>query len=456
MSDTVGIDLGTTSIKVARFDLDGEMIACTSREYHEPDEHEVAFDQVWEALGEATRELIGSTRNRPGVVSIGLSSQTNSFGLMGEQGHPITPVWLWTADFAANEAAELNQRFGSPAIANAVGMASLTGQLLAPKCLHLKRHDRDTWGRLRSVRLLPDMVTFRLCGRADTDPSLWSLTGLYDLDSRDWWDPMAETLGIDRAWLPTLSAAGRPAGGLTRDVADELGLPAGIPVAVGALDHLAGAIGVGNARPGTASLSTGTASCVVVTHGDRPPAMVDGVVGRHPAAPELWYALTWTGLSSTGLNWYARQTGGEDRLAELLNAAGGIAPGADGWRAVPRDPNRGDAGFDFTRARPGHADGPSDAQAMRAILECISDEIGTLLTRAAQGQRIERLIAIGGGARSDVWLQLLADRLDVDLVRPSCIEASVRGASRFAALAAGQIGSLYAAPRAGHIFERRP
>lgn len=437
MSDTLGIDLGTSSIKVARFDAGGEMTALATRSFHQPDEHDVPFDRIWNTLVDAIREVARSQAN---ITAIGLSSQTNSFAPIDRDSQPLTPVYLWTGDWANDEADEIAEIIEPQRLAETTGMTQLTGQLLLPKCLSLKKREPQLWSKMASIQLLPDMITQRLCGQAVTDPSLWSLTGLYDLGSRSWWSTTLDMLEINGEQLPILKSAGASAGQLTDSMAQELSLPTGIPVAVGALDHLAAAVGVGNVRPGLASLSIGTASCVVVTRNNRPPAMDDGVIGRHPADPELWYALTWTGLSSAGLDWYSQQV--KRPVGDLLNEASQSQTGADGWRANPCEPNNAAAGFDFRDTTSAHRNQPTDTQAVHAILECLTDEIEQLVNRATGDTTIEQLIAIGGGAQSDLWLKTIARQLGLPVARPTCIEASARGAARFAALAAGQTESL--------------
>jgi xylulokinase len=457
MSDVIGIDLGTTAVKVARFSRDGGMICCAARPYHEIGEHEVPFERVWGAVAEASREVVGTTAWRPAVVGIGLCSQTNSFALVGEDGRISTPVFLWTGSWAQAEADAMQEQLGGSAIARATGMTRLTGQLLGPKCLHRAKRGQKPFlsrspgaGSVEAVRLpfsvwqLPDLVTWRLCGQALSEPSLWSLTGLYDLETRGWWQPMLDACGLRSSQLPLLSAAGHRAGVLQEQAASVLGLPPGIPVAVGVLDHLAGAIAAGNVRSGRASVSLGTAACVVVTHAARPMPFEGGVVGRHPLDDKLWYALAWSGLCAGGLNWYARQAGKEDSLSALMDSAAGIERGADGWRAIPQDPNDGAAGFRFVRAPRVVGDGgavaesvPDDPRAVRAILECLSREIRRLLGVASGGRGVERVTAIGGGAQSNAWLQILTDKLGVPAARPDCTEASVSGAGRLAAIAAG-------------------
>jgi len=437
MSDTLGIDLGTSSIKVARFDAGGEMTALATRPFHQPDEHEVPFDRIWNTLVDAIREVARSHAN---IAAVGLSSQTNSFAPIDHDSQPLTPVYLWTGDWANDEAGEIAEIIEPQRLAETTGMTQLTGQLLLPKCLSLKKRKPRLWSKMASIQLLPDLVTQRLCGQAVTDPSLWSLTGLFDLGSRSWWSTTLDLLEINGEQLPILKSAGASAGQLSDAVADELSLQAGIPVAVGALDHLAAAVGVGNVRPGLASLSIGTASCVVVTRKNRPPPMDNGVIGRHPADPELWCALTWTGLSSAGLTWYSQQV--NRPVADLLNEASQSQTEADGWRVNPRDPNNAAAGFNFRDTTSAHRDQPTDTQAVAAILECLTDEIEQLVNRATGDTTIEQLIAIGGGAQSDLWLKTIARQLGLSVARPTCIEAGARGAARFAALAAGQIDSL--------------
>jgi len=442
MTDTLGVDLGTSAIKIARFDEHGELIACVSRPYRRPQEHEVAFERIWSALADGARELITLTPDRPPVAAIGLASQTNSFALLAPDQRPLSAVYLWTGRFADREARQLNRNLGPARIARAIGMTALTGQLLAPKWRYLEQHRPEFFSGRPCAWLLPDLITHRLCGHAFSDPSLWSLTGLYDLDGRGWWSPMLKRLHLTPDRLPHLAVAGAAAGPLLPETARELLLPPGIPVAVGTLDHLAGAIGVGNLSPGEASLSMGTTSCVVITHARRPSAMEGGVVGRHPGDPSLWYALAWSGLSTTSLDWCACEYGGGRSLADLIEEAGRVPAGADGWQAHPRNPEDGEAGFDFTRLTAGPAERPAGGEAMRAVLECVTAVVRTLLTRASDGVPVEHLTVLGGGAQSDVWPQILANELGTIVARPTCVEASARGAATLAALAAGLIPSL--------------
>lgn len=428
MTDTLGIDLGTTAIKIGRFDPDGRVVRIVARAYHDPSEHDVPPERIWQALTDATSELIGATHERGPIVGIGLASQTNSFLLLNEQSEPLTPVHLWTSSFADRQAEQISRQLGCEAIANTTGMMSLNGQYLAPKLLYLREHAPAIWSQIRSVWLLSDWITWRLCGAAVTDPSLWLLTGMYDLKIGGYWTDILELLDLSADQLPMISWAGRPAGKLMPEAARALGLPPGVPVAVGALDHLAAAIGVGNVAPGTVSISTGTATCVVVTHSERPYPIPDGVIGRHPADESKWFRLAWSGLSSSGLTWYARQAGGEHLLPDLL----ANAESASSWQAVPRNPANAAEGFDF-RASDGHSDSvPSHHEAMGAILRCLTDELIRLLRLAAGEQRIQQLTILGGGARSDQWLRMIGDAAGITAARPECIDASVAGAAGLA------------------------
>ena len=434
MSDTLGIDLGTSAIKIGRFDKNNDPVAIVSRDYHKADEHEVDSEAFWNALVDGVRELTISTQSRPPIAGIGLSSQTNSFLLLDSDHRPVTPIHLWTGDWADDDANKLNERFGHQ-IGECVGMAKLTGQLLAPKCIHLKNAEPDTWARMTSLWMLPDWITWRLTGQAVTDPSLWSLSGLYDLNNDDWWSGMIAHLGINPNHLPHLSETGNQAGLLRTEVANELALDAKTPVAVGALDHLAAAIAVGNTRPGIASISTGTASCVIVTHDQRPPLIKSGVIGRHPKEPRAsaradaarWYALAWSGLSSTGLSWHARHC--RTSINDLLEKGKNVRAGANGWTAAPRNPNNGDAGFDFHHATSSE---PTQAEATRAILECLTNELKRLTNEAAASRPIEQAILTGGGAQAPLWCTLIAEALQTSVTPWPCLDASAQGAAKLA------------------------
>jgi xylulokinase len=157
-------------------------------------------------------------------------------------------------------------------------------------------------------------------------------------------------------------------------------------------------------------------------------------------------------LSAAGLTWYGQQV--NESVGDLLREASQPQAGADGWQADPRNPNNAAAGFDFHDTTSAHREQPTDSQAVTAILECLTNEIQELVGHATGGATIEQLIAIGGGAQSDLWLKMIARQLRIPVVRPTCIEASALGAARFAALAAGQIDSLADfEPQADAVYE---
>ncbi len=414
MADTLGIDLGTTAIKVGRFDARGMPIALASRRYHVPDEHAIPVERVLDAVQEVLREVMQTTREREAPAGIGIASQVNSFALIDEHGRPLSDLFLWTGNWADAEAERLHDSLALETMQTATGMTRLTGQLMLPKCLHLSERESQVWQEASGIRQLADLVTLDLTGEHVTSPGLWSLTGLYDFARQCWWPEALDRLGISPDTLPPLQPAGNVAGRLRKSIAVELALPAGIPVAVGTLDHLAGMIGAGHIQPGMGTLSLGTATCVVVTHAMRPPAMSEGVIGRHPANTDHWYALTWSGLGTLAPEQCRQQVAAETPLSELMAiACSHPVPAPD-----------------------------SPAHGMRVVVEQINTEIRRLLEHACAESSLEFLAVIGGGAQSDAWMQMLADELRIPLLRPASVEAAAAGAARLGAYAAKRIPSL--------------
>lgn len=449
MSDLLGIDLGTRAIKVGRCDETGRQVSLATNAYRQPDEDALPLGRIWEALAETAREVIDSTRDRGEVAGIGISSQVNSFALIGREGEPITDVFLWTGDWAQQAAVRINRQGNPASTIQAVGMSSLTGRQLLPKCAHLREQQPTVWRLARGIRQLADLVTHRLTGEHVTSASLWSPTGFYNLAGQNWWSAALERLHIEEDMLPRLAPTGSVAGRLAEEAARTLNLPAGIPVAVGTSDYLAGAISVANVTPHHASLSTETSMHGLVTHERRPPAMTNGLIGRHPADTNLWYALTWSSLSMTALSTCLDGTEEAPPASELLEYACHLPDEQAGWTARRADPKDVKAGFIYrplAQAPSEPQSQPHTAQRLRAVVNLINVEIERLLDEARAGQHIESVAVTGEASRSEAWMRLLAYQLCLPVLRPEVPEACVRGAALCGGLAAGILPSLIEAP----------
>jgi len=416
---------------------------------------ELDADRVLATVAAGVADVLG-----PGDVSgssieaVGLASQSNTFVLLAAHGGPVMPMICWLDERARQEAEELLADFGRDTLFHSTGLPTLVGQMLLCKLVWLKRHGRPLLGRARQVLLIHDYLVRWLTGAACTDASLWSLTGLLDVRQRRWWPRAMETLDLKPDQLPALDRPGERAGELTSQAAAQLGLQAGTPVAVGSLDQLTGAIAAGNGQPGDVCETTGTALCAMQTLAEFPQTATGSWVGPHALA-DRFYHLFW---NERGTIWLeavrkAHAAGlGYDRLEA---AAAATPPGSNGWFALAgRGPSGASLPQMIHKQRRG---GPDIGPAVRAVMEAVAFELYRMLERLCAGRWPSVVRSLGGGARSDAWLQIKADMLGIPIERLACEEPTSLGAAMYAAVTAGWFDSLEAAMRAwarpGRRFE---
>src|SRR3954447_15057137 len=290
----LGIDLGTSSVKVVVLDFKGRALASTSAAYPvetpRPGWAETDPALWWDAVVLATRSAVSASGTMP--VAVGLSGQMHGLIATAADGRPVRPAMLWSDARAVGELEayrslqpSLRERLGNP----------LTPGMAGPMLAWLARHERPSYDATRWALQPKDWLRAQLTGEFSAEPSDASATLLYDLAADDWDRELVVALGLEPEVLaPLLSAAGQPAGELQPDVAAALGLPAGIPVAAGAADTAAAALGSGLVL-GDAQLTIGTGAQVVTP---APAPTVDSLRGLSPIT-HLYRAATDTG-------WHAR------------------------------------------------------------------------------------------------------------------------------------------------------
>ncbi len=445
----LGIDLGTTAVKVGLFDAaTGEQVALARREYSTvspaPGWVEMDAEVYWRATVAATREALAAA-GQPQVLALGLSSQGQTFVPLDADYRPLCSAIVWLDTRAERETEELRAAHDLDEYRRRTLHAFPSAIDSASKILWLRRHEPDIWARTRYLTLLPDYLGLRLTGERRLDINNAASTALVDQTTGDWWDEGLSTVGVDREWLSPIVAPGEPIGALTAQAAEELGLPQGILVAAGSNDQLNGAVGVGNVRPGIASGTVGTAMAIVAT--------VDGIdndmypellKGRHPVAG-LWYLLTYAKTSGVLLSWFRDALAPSFTYEELLAEAARVPPGANGLLCLPHFSGTATPTFrsDVTGAFIGLTLGHGRAHFVRAVTEavcfCARDAVEL---SAAAATRPESLRMLGGATQSTFWMQLMASVVRLPLDVPTCSEASVLGGAIFAGVAAGLFSSI--------------
>jgi xylulokinase len=319
------------------------------------------------------------------------------------------------------------------------GNPSLTG-FQAPKIRWLAEQEPDSYAHVAHVMLPKDYVRLRLTGERATDASDASGTLLLDLRTRDWSPEILDALEVPRAWLPNVFEGTQATGGLRPDVAADLGMPAGLPVAAGGGDNAAAAVGLGITRAGLVSVSIGT-SGVVFAHRDTFAA--DRALRIHAcchAFPRAYHLMGVTLSAGAALDWWRRLLADgadfETISAEAETApagAGGLlfAPYLAGERTPHGDPDARGAlvGLTADHGRPEMA---------RAIMEGVAFSLREGLDAMRElDVAPEQIRAIGGGARSALWRQIQADVFGLPIHRTVADEGAAYGAALLAGVAAG-------------------
>jgi xylulokinase len=434
----VGIDVGTTGIKGLAIDPRGTVVARSEAAYPlstpRPGWAEQDPADWWEATEAVLAELRSKTE-RP--VGIGLTGQMHGLVVLDPNGQVLRPAILWNDQRTGEECAEIERTVGREELIELTGNRALPG-FTAPKLLWLRRHEPDVYARIARVLLPKDYVRLRLTGEHATDVSDASGTLLLDVAHRRWSDEVLDALELDRAWLspalesPTLS-------GQTRD---------GVPVAAGAGDQAAGALGVGIDRRGPLSVVLGTSGVVFAALNEFAADREARVHAFCHAIPGTWHAMGVMLSAAGSLQWLRDVVGPDLGYEKLVAEADSWPAGAEGLIFLPylageRTPHADpDARGAFVGLSVRHGRGAL----VRAVLEGVAFGLRDSLDLVVElGGQTELGRISGGGARSELWPRIVASALELPLERVAVDEGAAFGAALLAGVAAGTWADVHAA-----------
>jgi xylulokinase len=444
MTTTLGIDLGTSELKLALVDADGALLASAGAPLtvSRPHPHwaEQAPQDWWDALLAAARTLREAHPHAWGEVkAIGLSGQMHGAILLDAAQAVLRPAILWNDTRSGAQCEELLRRLPSlPLIAGNLAMPGFT----APKLLWVAEHEPEVFAKVARVLLPKDWLRLRLTGAAVSEMSDAAGTLWLDVGARAWSLQLLEAGGMTAAQMPALVEGSDVSGHLLPDVAQALGLAEGLPVAGGGGDNAASAVGIGAVQPGQGFLSLGTSGVLFVVTDRYRPNPSSAVHAFCHAVPGRWHQMSVMLSAASSLQWVTRLTASasEAALLERVEALTDEArdrspiflPYLSGERTPHNDPDAHGAFFgldnDTDAARLGHA-----------VIEGVGFGLADGLQALREaGTEVRRLVLVGGGARSAHWAQLLADILDIELQTVAGAEAGgAMGAGRLAWLALG-------------------
>jgi xylulokinase len=451
----VGVDVGTTGVKALAVSPDGEVLAAATRGYGlstpRPGWSEQDPEDWWRAAEAALADV---ARGRE-IAGIGLSGQMHGLVTLDAAGRVIRPAILWNDQRTAAECAEIEERVGLERLIALTGNRALTG-FTAPKLLWLRRHEPEAYARVARVMLPKDYVRLRLTGEWAIDASDASGTLLLDVERRDWSADVLGALDLPPVWFPPVLESPSAAGGVRTSPSNTVSL--GTPVAAGAGDQPAAAVGVGVVRPGALSVVLGTSGVVLAA---LPAYAHDGEARVHAfchAVPGTWQAMGVMLSAAGSLEWFHRTLAPDAPFETLVEEAAGWGPGAEGLLFLPylsgeRTPHADpDARGAFVGLELRHDRGAL----VRAVLEGVAFGLRDSLDLIrALGVDVPSARVSGGGARSRLWLEIVSSVLGIPLELTESEEGSAFGAALLGGVAAGVFADVHdAVARCVRVVDR--
>lgn len=452
----IGLDLGTSGLKGVLIGDDQRVLAEAVAPLTVSRPQESWSEQRpddWIAAAEAVMDSLAA-HGLGAVRGIGLSGQMHGATLLDAADEVLRPCILWNDTRSAEEAAELD---GDPQFRRITGNIVFPG-FTAPKLLWVQAHEPRLFERVAKVLLPKDYLRLWLTGEHVAEMSDAAGTSWLDTGARDWSDDLLTATGLGRGHMPRLVEGSEVSGAMRPALAARWGLPAGVVVAGGGGDNAASAVGTGVVRAGEAFVSLGTSGVLFAANDGYQPAPETAVHTFCHALPKAWHQMGVILAATDALNWYAGLVG--DTAASLTSALGPLqAPGKTlflpylGGERTPLN----DAAIRGAFLGLEHA--TDRTAATRAVLEGVTFAFRDCRDAlAATGTRLEHLIAVGGGSRSDYWLQSIATALNCPVHLPAAGDfGGAFGAARLAIMAATGAGAEIATlPPIARSFEPDP
>ncbi|MBN1221189.1 MAG: xylulokinase [Anaerolineae bacterium] len=443
MSQLLAIDLGTSSVKVLLADETGQILSQGSAEYPirrpQPNWAEQNPDDWWRATITAVHQVVTDMRRKSmSIAAVGLSGQMHGVVLLDGRQQLLGPAIIWPDQRSQRQVQEITAQIGAERLIELTGSPVATG-FQAATLRWLQQEDPGRWADVRAILLPKDYLRWRMTGEFHTDPSDGSGTLLFDVRQRDWSDEILTALEIDRAKLPPVQPSRAIAGELSQRAADALGLAVGIPVVTGAADTACAALGAGIVNPQTLLLTISTGGQLVLptqeVHVDRGGRIHTFCAALIPGPNQPgWYqmgALLSAGMTLRWLRDEILGLWGEKAYTQMTSWAETVSPGARGLLFLPylvgertpyMDPQARGLFLGLTASH-------GQAELVRAVLEGVAlacyDAYRVLVELEREPNQI---IMAGGGARSQLWQQIIADVFALPVQRLEVGEQSALGA----------------------------
>ena len=440
----VGVDLGSTNIKVAFYDDNMHLVDRQSTPVKYFTEGGVVeFDA--EKYCRLLVDLLATTAKSNNVThidEIAFTGQAESLIILDNAGKPLMNAISWMDDRSKEECEALSKIFSHEICEEKTGQMAVLPTWPATKILWLKNNRPEIYNAAATYMMLKDYVVYYLTGNKVADMSIATFTFYFDIYNKCYWKEMLEAIGVKESQLPALCEPCTVAGELKAELCETIGTDGGTRINVGTLDHFTGMIGTGNIAPGSITLSTGTVMALATMCGETVPKNT-GIAVHYGFKKNSYILLPVAESGGVSLEWFRRSClkdtdfktidiEAEKRLGNSVI----FLPYIVGTNAPEFD---ADATGVFWGLRQEH-----DAFDMAlSIMEGVSFVLRKNCEQmAANGVNVSSIIATGGGAKSALWCQLQADITGLPVRIPAESEAACLGAATIAAVSSGRFASF--------------
>ena len=418
----LGIDIGTSGVKAILIDRAGKALGDETAKSVEPVRPHPGWSEQnpadwWGAVLEACDKLSKShPAEMAAVTGIGLSGHMHGAVLLGKADEVLRPCILWNDGRSAAECAEMEAAL--PTLRQIAGNIAMPG-FTAPKIAWVRKHEPEIYSKIAKVLLPKAYVRLLMTGEYIEDMSDASGTLWLDVGKRDWSDQLLAVTGLTRSHMPALAEGSAVAGVLKPELASRWGMSGKVVLAGGAGDNAAAACGIGAIRPGEGFVSLGTSGVLFVSNDRFRPNTAGAVHAFCHSIPNTWHQMGVILSATDSLNWLSGVTGQKQAELSAKAEAAFRGPGEEiflPYLSGERTPHN-NAGARGSFVGLSHLSDP--ARLAQAVMEGVTfafRDCQRVLSDA--GTSFGRILAVGGGSKSQLWLKLIATNLDTEIAVP--------------------------------------
>jgi len=448
----MGIDVGTSAVKVVLVRLDGQIVseAFVEQAVVEPNPTWAEQDPeiLWQSTRTAIKKVISNCAQLPystEIIGISVTGQMHSGVFLDQARNIIRPAILWNDSRTSSQCEEIIGLVGIDRLYQEIGNMPLEG-FTAPKILWLRQNEPDNYSQLRTILMPKDYIRYRLTGELATDESDAAGTILYDVRKQEWSKPILESLDIDSSILPQVLKSTDVCGTLSKFIARDLRLPEAIPVVCGGADNAVGAVSSGVVVPGQIQSSIGT-SGTISTPVTTPTVAADMSLHMFShCVPDIWYLMGTILSAGNSLKWLRNTFAPTESYKTIVDRARDVNAGAEGLVFLPylsgeRTPhNNPNARGVFFGLSTGH----TFEHFTRAVLEGVAFALrDSLELIKILGISVNTVRGIGGGNSSTLWRQIQSNVFNLPVANVLPGGGPAYGAAMLASVGVNHFSSIY-------------